>query len=65
MIYTRGKKIAEHGGFGEDDTHVALLVSEPHLIERPPDLTKYAASGEARRDTRITGLAVRLCYGNA
>ncbi|HEX2712293.1 MAG TPA: alkaline phosphatase family protein, partial [Candidatus Acidoferrales bacterium] len=28
VIYTgSGKKIAEHGGFSEDDTHVALLVS--------------------------------------
>jgi hypothetical protein len=30
-IYTSGTKIAEHGGFNEDDTHVALLVSYPAL----------------------------------
>jgi hypothetical protein len=24
-------KIADHGGFGEDDVHVALLVSQPSL----------------------------------
>jgi len=28
---TSGKKIAEHGGFGRDDTHVLLLVSNPQL----------------------------------
>jgi hypothetical protein len=32
-IYTDGSKIAEHGGFNEDDTHVALLVSHPDLKE--------------------------------
>ena len=30
-IYTGGSKIAEHGGFSDDDTHVALLVSYPGL----------------------------------
>jgi arylsulfatase A-like enzyme len=29
VIYTGGSKIAEHGGFNEDDTHVALIVSHP------------------------------------
>lgn len=33
VIYTKptATKIAEHGGLGEDDTHVALLVSAPRL----------------------------------
>ena len=33
VIYTKpdAKKLAEHGGFGEDDTHVALLVSNPAM----------------------------------
>jgi hypothetical protein len=32
VIYSlSAKKIAEHGGFAEDDTHVALLVSNPRL----------------------------------
>ena len=33
VIYTKptSKKIAEHGGMGEDDTHVALLLSNPGL----------------------------------
>jgi hypothetical protein len=29
VIYTTGSKIAEHGGFSEEDTHVAMLVSSP------------------------------------
>ena len=33
VIYTKvgAKKLAEHGGFGEDDTHVGLLVSMPSM----------------------------------
>ncbi len=31
VIYTTGSKLAEHGGFNEDDTHVALLVSNPNI----------------------------------
>lgn len=33
VIYTKptATKIAEHGGFGEDDTHVAMLLSGPGL----------------------------------
>jgi arylsulfatase A-like enzyme len=34
VIYTTGSKIAEHGGFNEDDTHVALIVSHPSLKEK-------------------------------
>jgi hypothetical protein len=33
VIYTGGSKIAEHGGFNEDDTHVALIVSHPDFDE--------------------------------
>jgi len=34
VIYSlSGKKIAEHGGFAEDDVHVALVVSNPHIEE--------------------------------
>ncbi len=29
VIYTGGSKIAEHGGFNEEDLHVALVVSHP------------------------------------
>jgi hypothetical protein len=31
VIYTGGSKIAEHGGFNEDDTHVALIVANAGL----------------------------------
>lgn len=32
VIYSLSKKkIAEHGGFAEDDVHVALIVSNPHI----------------------------------
>jgi hypothetical protein len=31
VIFTGGSKIAEHGGFNEDDVHAALLVSHPAL----------------------------------
>jgi hypothetical protein len=31
VIYTGGSKLAEHGGFNEPDTHVALLLSNPQL----------------------------------
>jgi hypothetical protein len=34
VIFTGGSKIAEHGGFNEDDTHVALLVSFPSLAPK-------------------------------
>jgi len=29
VIYTGGSKIAEHGGFNEDDVHVVLIVANP------------------------------------
>ncbi len=31
VIYTGGSKLAEHGGFNETDTHVALLLANPQL----------------------------------
>jgi hypothetical protein len=31
VIFTGGTKLSEHGGFNEDDVHVALLVSNPSL----------------------------------
>jgi hypothetical protein len=34
VIFTGGSKIAEHGGFNEDDVHAALLVSFPRLDAR-------------------------------
>jgi arylsulfatase A-like enzyme len=34
VIYTGGTKIAEHGGFNEGDTHVALIVSNPEFDQQ-------------------------------
>jgi arylsulfatase A-like enzyme len=34
VIFTGGTKIAEHGGFNEDDIHIALLVSLPSLPQK-------------------------------
>jgi hypothetical protein len=34
VIFTGGTKIAEHGGFNEDDIHTALLLSNPSLDHR-------------------------------
>ncbi len=34
VIYTSGSKLAEHGGFASDETHVALLVSSPRQHAR-------------------------------
>jgi hypothetical protein len=34
VIYTSGSKLAEHGGFTQDDRNVALLVSSPALPAR-------------------------------
>jgi len=31
VIYTTGTKLAEHGGFADDDRNVALMVTAPHL----------------------------------
>ncbi len=31
VIYTGGSKIAEHGGFNEDDVHVALVAANPNI----------------------------------
>jgi predicted AlkP superfamily pyrophosphatase or phosphodiesterase len=39
VIYTSGSKIAEHGGFNEDDTHVALIVSHPDFAEQTVNAT--------------------------
>ncbi|HEX8874948.1 MAG TPA: hypothetical protein VF780_10000, partial [Nitrosospira sp.] len=46
-IYTQSaKKIAEHGGFSNDDTNVALIVSHPGLpkkvVKSPVETTQVA-----------------------
>jgi hypothetical protein len=37
VVYTKGSKIAEHGGLADDDRHVALLVSAPGLKGKTVD----------------------------
>lgn len=46
VIYTGGTKIAEHGGFSDEDSHVALLLSAPGIaaarITQPVETTQVA-----------------------
>lgn len=48
VVYTHGKKMAEHGGFGETDRHVALLLAQPGLkamqVDSPVSTTQVAPS---------------------
>jgi hypothetical protein len=37
VIYTKGSKLAEHGGVADDDRHVAMLVSAPGLAGKTVD----------------------------
>jgi hypothetical protein len=39
LIYTTGTKLAEHGGFAQDDRNVALLVSNPSFRAQTIDAT--------------------------
>jgi len=69
VIYTGGKKIAEHGGFREDDTHVALLVAflgqKAARIERPIQTAQVAPTilqalgidGHELEAVRLEGIA--------
>ncbi len=43
VIYTTGSKIAEHGGFNVDDTHVALLVAHPDFDQQRINATVATA----------------------
>jgi len=46
VIYTGGSKLAEHGGFNETDTHVALLLANPQLnravLKSPVEIMQVA-----------------------
>src|SRR5580693_5627548 len=53
VIFTGGSKIAEHGGFNEDDIHTALLVSLPSL---PQQTVKSAVSNQQVAPTIIKAL---------
>lgn len=51
VIYTGGSKIAEHGGFSEDDSHVCLLLSY-----------QGAASGRIATQVRTTQVAPSILH---
>jgi hypothetical protein len=55
VIYTTGSKIAEHGGFNEDDTHVALIVSNPDF-DKQTIQTAVATTQIAPTILRFLGL---------
>jgi hypothetical protein len=48
LIYTSGTKLAEHGGFAQDDRNVALLVSNPlisaKVVSDPVETRQIAAT---------------------
>jgi hypothetical protein len=53
VIFTGGSKIAEHGGFNEDDVHTALLVS---LAGMEPATVKAAVSNQQVAPTILKAL---------
>jgi len=53
VIFTGGSKIAEHGGFNEDDVHVALLLSMPGVDST---VVKSAVSNQQVAATIIKAL---------
>jgi arylsulfatase A-like enzyme len=53
VIFTTGSKIAEHGGFNEDDVHTALLVSNNRL---EPRTVKSAVSNQQVAATIVKAL---------
>jgi Type I phosphodiesterase / nucleotide pyrophosphatase len=55
VIFTGGSKLAEHGGFNEDDLHTALLVSLPELDHR---IVKSAVSNQQVAPTILKALKV-------
>jgi hypothetical protein len=55
VIFTGGSKIAEHGGFNEDDVHTALLVSFPGL---EPSTVNSATTNQQVAPTIVTALGI-------
>jgi hypothetical protein len=55
VIFTGGSKIAEHGGFNEDDVHTALLVSFPSLDR---EVVKSAVSNQQVAATIVQALGI-------
>ena len=55
VIYTGGSKIAEHGGFNEDDVHVAMFVAHP-AIDKTVISTPVATTQIAPTILKVLGL---------
>ncbi len=55
VIFTGGSKIAEHGGFNEDDVHTALLVSFPGIAQQT---VKAAVSNQQVAPTILKALGI-------
>jgi hypothetical protein len=55
VIFTGGSKLAEHGGFNEDDVHTALLVAFPELGRA---VVKSAVSNQQVAPTIIKALGL-------
>jgi arylsulfatase A-like enzyme len=55
VIFTGGSKIAEHGGFNEDDVHTALLVS---IDGMEPSVVKTATTNQQVAPTIIQALGL-------
>jgi len=55
VIFTGGSKIAEHGGFNEDDVHTALLVSLPGIDAQT---VKSATSNQQVAPTILKALGI-------
>lgn len=55
VIFTGGSKIAEHGGFNEDDVHTALLVSSPGMKSNQ---IKTAVSNQQVAPTILRALGI-------
>jgi hypothetical protein len=55
VIFTGGSKLAEHGGFNEDDVHTALLVS---LENMEPAIVKSSVSNQQIAPTIVKALGL-------
>ncbi|HET9283529.1 MAG TPA: alkaline phosphatase family protein [Candidatus Angelobacter sp.] len=55
VIFTGGSKLAEHGGFNEDDVHTVLLVSSPHM---KANQVKTAVSNQQVAPTILRALGI-------
>ena len=65
VIFTGGSKIAEHGGFNEDDVHTALLVSFANM--EPSTVKSAVTNQQVAPTTPGTGMSPasrRRCEGS-